>query len=84
MCEVSRMSMLEAMKRDYVYLGSPIYVLFGKYEPHSKEYTKATLYLGITDIDTPWVSSNDTGEIFWGSWSRCAYKNRIRLLRCLK
>lgn len=77
------MSMLEAIKRNYMYIGSPVYVLFGKYEPHSKEYFRTTIYLGMTDIGTQWVGYADTGEVFVGNWSR-AVTNRASLIRCFK
>lgn len=80
MCGVFRMSMLGARKRNYTYIGSPIYVLFGKYEPHSKEYFRTTLYLNMTGI--PWRGNADTGEIYWNSWCRNV-TNRVSLIGCL-
>lgn len=68
------MSILEAMKRGNVYTRMANFTLFGKYEPRSSKYFKTTLLLFITDIDTPWVGTPETGEIHWGCWSRDRYK----------
>ena len=68
------MSILEAMKRGNVYLRMANFTLFNKYEPRSSEYLRTTLFLTITDIDTPWRGTPDTGEIYWGCWSRNRYK----------
>lgn len=68
------MSILEAMKRGNVYTRMANFTLFNKYEPRSDEYFKTTLLLLITDIDTPWQGTPETGEIYWGCWSRDRYK----------
>ena len=68
------MSILEAMKRGNVYLRMANFTLFNKYEPRSSEYLRTTLFLTITDIDTPWQGTPETGEIYWGCWSRNRYK----------
>lgn len=67
------MSILEAMKRDEMYLRKANFTLFNKYEPFSSEYFKAALILAITDIGTPWRRTPKTGEIYWGCWSRNRY-----------
>ena len=64
------MSILEAMKRDNMYVGTANFTLFNKYEPHSSEYFKATITLFMTDIDTIKRGVPGTGEIYWGCWSR--------------
>lgn len=68
------MSMLEAMKRDNMYMRPANFTLFNKYEPCSSEYFKTTLLLFLTDIDTPWQGTPETGEVYWGNWSRNKYK----------
>ena len=68
------MSILEAMKRGSVYMRMANFTLLNKYEPYSSEFLRATLFLTITDIDTPWRGTPDTGEIYWGCWSRNRYK----------
>lgn len=68
------MSILEAMKRDNVYMRMANFTLFNKYKPCSSGYFKATLLLTITNIDTPWRGTSRTGEIYWGCWSRNRYK----------
>ena len=67
------MSILEAMERDGMYLRKANFTLFNKYEPYSNEYFKATIILFMTDIDTPWQGTPETGEIYWGCWSRNRY-----------
>ena len=64
------MSILEAMKPGNVYMRLANFTLFNKYKPRSSEYFKATLTLFMTDIDTPWRGTAETGEIYWGCWSR--------------
>lgn len=68
------MSILEAMKRDNMYMRPANFTLFNKYEPRSSEYFKATITLFLTDIDTPWLGTAETGEVYWGCWSRNKYK----------
>jgi hypothetical protein len=68
------MSILEAMKRGNVYMRMANFTLLNKYEPCSGEYFKTTLFLAMTDIDTPWRGTPETGEIYWGCWSRNRYK----------
>lgn len=68
------MSILEAMKRDNMYMRPANFTLFNKYEPRSSEYFKATITLFLTDIDTPWQGVPGTGEVYWGNWSRNKYK----------
>lgn len=74
------MSMLEAMKRNYIYIGSPVLVLYDKYEPHSSEFFKTTLWFSMTDIQ--WVGNANTGEIYWSNWCRTVI-NRVSLIGCL-
>ena len=64
------MSILEAMKRDNMYVGTANFTLFNKYKPRSSEYFKATITLFMTDIDTIKRGVPETGEIYWGCWSR--------------
>ena len=68
------MSILEAMKRGNVYVRMANFTLFNKYKPRSRKYFKATLTLFMIDIDTPWRGFPETGEIYWGCWSRNRYK----------
>ena len=64
------MSILEAMKRGEGYLRRANFTLFNKYEPYSSEYFRAAFILAMTDINTPRQGSAETGEIYWGCWSR--------------
>lgn len=73
------MSMLEAMRRNYMYIGNSVLVLYDKYEPHSEEFLKTALYLNMTDI--PWRGIAHTGEIYWSSWCRIVI-NRVSLIGC--
>lgn len=63
------MSILEAMKRDNMYMRPANFTLFNKYKPRSREYFRATLTLFMTDIDTPWQGFAETREVYWGCWS---------------